>query len=1256
MKRLLKAKFLPVTYKQDAYLDYHNLQQDFLPVEELIHEFEHMRMRCGADEDEEQVIACFLSILRRDIANVPEPTYDTEEEEEPTEVLYPDRGEILVSCRVLNVVPSNHGDDTTWIHNKIFRTQCRLKGKVCMVIVDEENYENMVATTMVEKLSLPTQKHPDPHKLTWLKKGNLVQVTHKCLVQFSIGNKYTDELWCEVIPMDACHILLGRPWLYDRRVKHDGFRNTYSFKKDGLNITLAHLNPRDKPQQPLTKLDFVGITKQPTTTHVLALVVVEVNPEPLECPAAVLPLLLNKITIKYRFPIPRFDDLLDHLDVAKLFSKIDLQSGYHQIRMRDEDEWKTAFKTRNGLYEWMVMPFGLSNAPSTFMHLMKHVFKPLLGKCVVVYFDDILVFSNTLEQHLRQVLLVLRDQKLFVNKKKMSFPVRRSHFLGYLVSGNGIRMDNKKVEAITTWPTPTSLHDVRSFHGLVSFNRHFIKSFSIILAPITYCLKSSKFSWSTTSQAAFKLLKKSVTEAAMACSLRDVICEFPYLRFENPLFLNVIREHWQAPCSSEYVPDPIELEDHVPLHIPEHPEDLVPAEDEAPIEAYILEMRVAVPSTYHSLLLSGTPPLLPIPLPVPSTSRKAEIPEADTSPRKRLLLTNPRPGCEVGESSAAAAARQPGPTMSHSDRAAVRAEIEVLKRERLAYKQESIQTRKALARSKAYSRVLEARVAVLETQARCHEWQRQTEDDFAVQHIMRTQALEAGARIDTLEDTRSSVYYKINLRLGYHQLRVREEDIPKTAFKTRYGHYEFQVMPFGQTNAPAVFIDLMNRVCKPYLDKFVIVFIDDILIYSKDEKEHEEHLKVILELLKKEELILKNHQTNDQAYSKEVKFEWGDKQEAAFQLLKQKLCSTPILALPEGSKDFIVYCDASIKGLGAVLMQRENGKQMVADALSRKEQEPLRVRALVMTISLDLSKQILNAHTEARKPENIKNEDVRGMLVENAKNPKAIREQKLEPRADGTQCLNDMLRACAIDFGKGRVNHLPLVKFSYNNSYHASINAAPFEALYVRKCRLPVCWTGVGEAQILGPELIQETTEKIIHIKQGMQAARDRQKSYADLKRKAIEFQVGDKVMLKVLPLKGVVRFGKRGKLNPRYIRPFKVLEKIGKVTYKLELPEELSRIHHTFHVSNLKKCYADGPLAVSLDGLHFDDKLYFVEEPMEIIDHEVKRLKRSHIPLVKVRWNSKRVPEFTWEREDQFWKKYPHHFAKTAPSSSVVS
>nr|GEZ16937.1 reverse transcriptase domain-containing protein [Tanacetum cinerariifolium] len=266
------------------------------------------------------------------------------------------------------------------------------------------------------------------------------------------------------------------------------------------------------------------------------------------------------------------------------------------------------------------------------------------------------------------------------------------------------------------------------------------------------------------------------------------------------------------------------------------------------------------------------------------------------------------------------------------------------------------------------------------------------------------------------DKSEGNIYSKIDLRSGYQHLRVREQDIPKTAFRTRYGHYEFQVMPFGLTNTLAVFMDLINQVCKPYLDKFVIVFIDDILIYSKDKKEHEEHLKIAKPMMK--------------LTQKGVKFDWGKKEENTFQLIKQKLCSAPILALPKGNKDCVVYCDASHKGLGVVLMQREKviayasrqlkvheknytthdlelGKELnimqrrwlellsdydcdiryhsgkanvVADALSCKERiEPLRVRALVMTIGLDLPKRILEDQIEALKSENLKNDDVGGV-------------------------------------------------------------------------------------------------------------------------------------------------------------------------------------------------------------------------------------------------------------------------------------
>ncbi|GJV64144.1 putative reverse transcriptase domain-containing protein [Tanacetum coccineum] len=275
---------------------------------------------------------------------------------------------------------------------------------------------------------------------------------------------------------------------------------------------------------------------------------------------------------------------------------------------------------------------------------------------------------------------------------------------------------------------------------------------------------------------------------------------------------------------------------------------------------------------------------------------------------------------------------------------------------------------------------------------------------------------------------------------------------------------------------------------------------------------------------------------------KGIKFDWGEKEENAFQLIKQKLCSAPILALPEGSEDFVVYCDASHKGLGVVLMQREKVIAYASRQLKVHEKN-------YTTHDLELGSVELN-----------------------------MRQRRW------LELLSDY--DCDIRYHPGKANVVA-------------------DALSHKERTEPLR-AEVGEAQLTGPELIQETTEKIILIKQRMQVSQDRQKSYADRKRKPMEYEVGDRVMLKVSLWKGVVRFGKRGKLNPRYVGPFKVLAKVG------------------------KKCYADEPLVKPLEGIHVDDKLQFVEEPFEIMERKIKRLKRSQIPLVKVRWNSRRGPEFT--------------------------
>nr|GEX55727.1 putative reverse transcriptase domain-containing protein [Tanacetum cinerariifolium] len=737
-------------------------------------------------------------------------------------------------------------------------------------------------------------------------------------------------------------------------------------------------------------------------------------------------------------------------------------------------------------------------------------------------------------------------------------------------------------------------------------------------------------------------------------------------------------------------------------------------------------------------------------------------------------------------------------------------------------------------------------------------------------------------------------------------LGLPPQELNKLTVKNRYPLPRIDDL-FDQLQGACHFskIDLRSRYHQ--LHKFVIVFNDDILIYSKMKEEHEVHLKLVLELLKEEKLYAKfskcefwlqevhflGHVVNQSGihvdpskievvknwktpttpleirlflglagyyrrfianFSKIAKpltsltqkhqtYEWGQKEEVTFQTLKTNLCDALILSLPDGIKDFVVYCDASNQGLGCVLMQRgkviayasrqlkihqknytthdlelgavvfvlntwrhylygtksviytdhkslrhifdqkglnmhqrrwvelfsdyeceiryHHGKaNMVADALSRKERIKSRLNRLdqqmerdedgslyfmdriwvplvggvIMVIIDEAHKSRYSVHPGADKMfhdfggmywwsgmkkdiaiyvskcltyAKIKAEHQRpsGLLqkpeIPEWKWDKIIMDliTKL-PRSksghDAIWVIIDRLTKSAHfltiheDFSIERMARLYIdvivarhgvpvsiildrdarftlqfwkmvqkalgtrvdlstayhpqtdgksEQFSHNNRYHSSIRCAMFEALYGRKCRSPVLWAEIGEGSLIGPELVLETIDKVVLINEKLKAARDHQKSYADKRRKSLEFEVGDRVLLKVSPWKGVVRFRKKGKLAPRYVGSFEILEKISLVAYRLRLPEELSSVHHTFHLSNLKKCLADANLHVPLDEI----KAY--KTLIEIMEREVKRLKRKSIALVKVRWNSKRGPEFTWEHEDQMRVKYPQLF-----------
>ncbi len=490
----------------------------------------------------------------------------------------------LVTQRALSVQlsPAEHNQR----HN-LFQTKGVVKERSIRIIIDGGSCNNLASIDMVTKLSLTTRQHPHPYYIQWFDNSGRLKVTRTTRVHFTIGT-YADFVDCDVVPMQACSLLLGRPWQYDRDVVHHGRTNTYSLMHDGKKIGLKPMTPEHILKDDLSRasrahtekakmsenqivaseiMPLKSTTKSESksaheirlkstcllasksdineidvnTTECYAIVCTNAlfsfeNMPPTLPPAVANPIILvskkdgswrlctdcraiNNITIRYRHPIPRLDDMLDELSGSTMFSKVDLRSGYHQIRMKLGDEWKTAFKTKFGLYEWLVMPFGLTNAPSTFMRLMNEVLRAFIGRFVVVYFDDILIYSKSLEEHLehlRAVFNALRDARLFGNLAKCTFCTERVVFLGYVVTAQGIEVDPAKIEAIASWPQPKTVTQVRSFLGLAGFYRRFVKDFGSIAAPLNELTKKDvPFTWGDAQEDAFLLLKDRLTHAPL---------------------------------------------------------------------------------------------------------------------------------------------------------------------------------------------------------------------------------------------------------------------------------------------------------------------------------------------------------------------------------------------------------------------------------------------------------------------------------------------------------------------------------------------------------------------------------------------------------------------------------------------------------------------------------------------------------------------------------------------------------------------
>ncbi|GJR27847.1 putative reverse transcriptase domain-containing protein [Tanacetum coccineum] len=471
----------------------------------------------------------------------------------------------------------------------------------------------------------------------------------------------------------------------------------------------------------------------------------------------------------------------------------------------------------------------------------------------------------------------------------------------------------------------------------------------------------------------------------------------------------------------------------------------------------------------------------------------------------------------------------------------------------------------------------------------------------------------------------SSVYSKIDLRSGYHQLHIKEEDIPITAFRTRYGHFEFQVMLFGLTNTPAVFMDLMNRAASTTPTE-VRQFLGLAGYYRRFIKGFSLISKPLTKLTHKEK-----------------KYEWGKEEEEAFQLLKQKLCSAPILALPEGTEDFMVYCDASVKCFRVVLMQRE---------------------------------KILDAQKEAMKRKNVRVENL-GRLIKKIfefcpDRTRCFGKRVWLPRFGG---LRDMLywwpnikadiatyvSKCLTcekvkaehqrQFGLLQQPEIPVWKWErITMDFISGLLRTPsgYDLIWVIADRLTKSAHFLPIKKTDSMEKLTQLYLKEVVFRHGIPISiiSDRDSHFISRFWRSLQKALGMNLDMSIA-MEGRYSFLKTRKAESTLHRTVQILARVGSVAYTLELPEELKGIHSTFHVSNLKKCLANENLIIPLDEIQLDDKLHFIEEPVEIIDQEVKRLKQSWIPIVKVRWNSRRGLEFTWERMDQFKDKYPHLFAE---------
>ncbi|KAI3723340.1 hypothetical protein L2E82_34842 [Cichorium intybus] len=834
---------------------------------------------------------------------------------------------------------------------------------------------------------------------------------------------------------------------------------------------------------------------------------------------------LNKITVKNKYPLPRIDDLFDQLQGASYFSKIDLRSGYHQLKIRESDVPKTAFRTRYGHYEFLVMPFGLTNAPAVFMDLMNRVCRPFLDTSVIVFIDDILVYSRSQaehEVHLHQVLELLRREKLYAKFSKCEFWLREVQFLGHVINAEGVKVDPAKVEAVMKWEPPRSPTEVRSFLGLAGYYRRFGENFSSIAVPLTKLTKKGeKFTWAEKQQEAFQRLKQALCEAPVL-TLPQSGEEYVIYSDASRVGLGCVlmqkgRVIAYASCQLK------DAEKKYPVH-------------DLELAAVVLALKLWRHYLYGVKFVVYTD----------HKSLKYLFDQKELNMRQQRWMDLLKDfDFEI---------------RYHPGKANVVAD--------------------ALSQKEAPLKVTSACMGVA---SRLPELIRLAQEEACKPEHVKSERMVG--YLKHLEENAQKLK-TFRGRIWVPKQGEARNLLLEDAHCSRYA-----VHP-GSTK--------MYRTLKP------------LYWWPEMKRDVGRYVERCLTCLQ----VKSNHQKP-----------YGEIQP---------------LPIPEKkwdhiTMDFVTKLPRTPRGHDSVWV--------IVDRLTKSAQFiPISEKYKVDQLAKIYIDEVLCRH--GLPASIVSDRDSRftshfWQSLQKRLGSKVLMSTAYHPQTDGQsertiQTLEDMLRTCVIDFGGSWEDHLPLVEFAYNNSYHSSIQMAPYEALYGAPCRTPTCWNEVGEKPLAGPEIVAQTEEKIKLIRENLKVAQNRQKQYADKRVKPIKFQVGDMVMLKVSPWKGLIRFGKKGKLSPRFIGPFRISQRVGAVAYRLELPDELHGIHDVFHVSHLRKPLFDKSQQVPLAEIEVDDKLRYPEQPERVLDRKIRQLRNKKISMVKVLWRHHRGSDMTWETAKQ--------------------